>query len=786
MSVTAFRKLCLYALLLLPVLAGTGLATAAQEEDPLAALLRQLDAVERTLKRPDVSIDELNELLKTVTGARAPVNACLNDRQAALDKVQADIDSLGEPARGEAAEVAAKRRELARSKKDIEQHLARCRVLALRIDELANRIQTRSKEAVAEELFARQPTALALVIENLKTPGVWLKAVNDFVRHHSGLEQLEVRDWLVLVILFPLALAVGIRIRKRLLAWIRQSEWPREFSSRFVQALVATLGHYAPQVLVMLAAAGFFYYQSRGADPMPFTAVLSYSVLIFFVAVAVLRLLLWPPSPARLYLPLTPGIARGLARRLTVLALLLLIGYLLFDTTIAQSLPEPALMLARSVIALLWILNLIWALLLLRRSPKLQDFNWLFLIVILALALSLPVEWAGYRNLAVGMRRYVLGVFLALGAFLLLAALFRGFFEALEAGTTGWARRFRRFLGIRTGQRVPGLFWIRVTVAILLWSGFGLTVMRVWGVSDTVFSELYNYVVNGFSIGTLQIVPIKILIALVLFAVLMAIGGWVKKNMERQWLKGMPIERGAREALVAISGYAMIAIAAIVSLSLAGLDFSKIALIAGALSVGIGFGLQNIVNNFISGLILLFERPIRTGDWIVVGNTEGYVKRIRIRSTQIQTFDRADVIVPNSELISQQVTNWVLSNPVGRIVVPVGVAYGSDVQQVREILERVANEHPDIIRDARAPAPYVLFRGFGDSSLDFELRAYVVDIDRRLRVISDINFAIDAAFREAGIEIPFPQRDVHVRSLPDSPGADGAGGSAIRPSSPET
>jgi small-conductance mechanosensitive channel len=212
----------------------------------------------------------------------------------------------------------------------------------------------------------------------------------------------------------------------------------------------------------------------------------------------------------------------------------------------------------------------------------------------------------------------------------------------------------------------------------------------------------------------------------------------------------------------------MFVIAALAALSVAGFNFGNIAIIAGALSVGIGFGLQNIVNNFVSGLILLFERPIRRGDWVQVGTTEGYVQDIRIRSTRIQTFDRSDVIVPNSELISNQVTNYMLGDVRGRAIVRVGVAYGSDVEKVRDILTRVAEEHELVVLDGTSPEPTVLFRGFGDSSLDFELRVHLYEIDRRLSTISDLNFAIDKAFREEGVEIPFPQRDVHVKSLPQS------------------
>ena len=169
-----------------------------------------------------------------------------------------------------------------------------------------------------------------------------------------------------------------------------------------------------------------------------------------------------------------------------------------------------------------------------------------------------------------------------------------------------------------------------------------------------------------------------------------------------------------------------------------------------------------------SGLILLFERPIRKGDWIIVGGTEGYVRDIRIRSTIIQTFDRSDVIVPNSELISNQVVNWMLSSNAGRAVIPVGTAYGSDTEKVRDILLAVAEENVNVVKAGSLPKPKVVFRGFGDSSLDFELRVFLYNINERLDVISDLNFAIDKAFREEGIEIPFPQRDLHVRSLPDN------------------
>ena len=172
--------------------------------------------------------------------------------------------------------------------------------------------------------------------------------------------------------------------------------------------------------------------------------------------------------------------------------------------------------------------------------------------------------------------------------------------------------------------------------------------------------------------------------------------------------------------------------------------------------------MQEIASNFVSGLILLFERPIRAGDFVTVGDIHGFVRSIRIRATEIETLDNQNVLVPNSELISGRVTNWVLRDPYGRLLLNVGVAYGSDVERVRDILESVAREHPEVITDGSAPAPRALFMGFGDSSLDFELRSRVKHIERRFSIKSDLNFAVDKAFREAGVTIPFPQRDLHI------------------------
>ncbi|GJL81437.1 MAG: potassium transporter [marine bacterium B5-7] len=225
-------------------------------------------------------------------------------------------------------------------------------------------------------------------------------------------------------------------------------------------------------------------------------------------------------------------------------------------------------------------------------------------------------------------------------------------------------------------------------------------------------------------------------------------------------LQRLPIDAGVRYATITIARYLIVAIGIVIGFSIIGADWSKLQWLIAALGVGLGFGLQEIVANFVSGIILLFERPIRVGDIITLGDTDGVVTRIRIRATTIRNWDQRELVVPNKEFITGRLLNWTLSDPINRMVILVGIAYGSDVDKALKILLETAARQPAVLDE---PRPVVVFEGFGESSLDLSLRCYMSGLDSRLVTQTTINLEINQRFAEAGIEIPFAQRDIHLR-----------------------
>jgi potassium-dependent mechanosensitive channel len=306
------------------------------------------------------------------------------------------------------------------------------------------------------------------------------------------------------------------------------------------------------------------------------------------------------------------------------------------------------------------------------------------------------------------------------------------------------------------------------------------SILQLFSVYDSVIGFAWNLLRRRIGFGrihfTLGDAIGVVLVLLVGYALANALT-FLLKNLV---LPKLRLERGVPYALSTVTYYLLLLLVAVAALAAAGIELNKFTVLTGALGVGLGFGLQNIVNNFVSGLILLFERPIHVGDTVEVGGLVGVVRRIGARSSTVVTFQGAEVIVPNSNLLSNQVINWTLSSQWRRVDVPIRVAYGNDPERVIKLLVGVAESHPGVLLE-RPPAAF--FMGFGDSSLNFELRFWSAWQDTWFQLQSDVTVAVAKALREAGIEIPFPQRELRIRSV-DASGAESMANNDVRIASP--
>jgi len=307
-------------------------------------------------------------------------------------------------------------------------------------------------------------------------------------------------------------------------------------------------------------------------------------------------------------------------------------------------------------------------------------------------------------------------------------------------------------------------YWRGITKIVtgLLLTLTGCTGLALaWGASQIDLLIFLNQLQTGVSYGPITISLTSISIIVAVFFLGLFATRLIQSILGQTILPGTHLSPGTQNALITGTGYVGVVVSGLLAISLAGFNLTNIAIVAGALSVGIGFGLQAIVSNFVSGIILLMEQPVREGDWIQTGSVSGTVKKISFRSTHVLTFDRALIVVPNSDLISNHVTNWTLDNRIGRIVIEVGVAYGSNVEQVLEILGDVVNENESVTQD---PPPNVAFMRFGADALEFEIRAILTDVNLMISARSEINVEIERRLTAANIAIPFPQRDLWIRN----------------------
>jgi len=713
-----------------------------------------LDGAEQQLENWQTDLEQWKQTAPSLSVVETRQNEVLNIRQKAdecvanfsniVESLDQKIKALGEEKEDETSDLKKRRKELVRQKQLVESELAVCRLLTLGMRELQDGHKQVRNKVISQELTHRDTPVWETLYSLIRQPDFIVPGYNiKFSVWPSILAGL-----LVILIFMPIVRYFSSKLSERTLI-SRDDELPS------AETILASMYAKRLKWIVLLSGISLFIYLGG----LKLLGAVLLALIISMVIAPLLELLVCQNiEKCRAGFP-----ARALLD-------IVLIGLVVHFFGLKEWMTSDGFTVLRSGYYFLVMFFSLWLLFILSRRDNFQILNSLRLPLAIAMISGPIAMLLGYKQFA---QLLVPGIYGTLVGFLLVWVIYQAgsyLLNMFEPDAPQTNSRLRKFLGYKETESIPGIGLGRLLLLITIGGGFVYWLLFTWNIPDSEVNIIKAYFTEGFPVGAITIVPSKIIAAVLVFFLFLTLARWLRNEVALRWLSRTRLDAGARESIVSLTTYTVVGIALVIALGMAGVDFQNIAIVAGALSVGIGFGLQNIVNNFVSGLILLFERPVKPGDWVIVGSTEGYVKKINIRYTLIQTFDRADVLVPNSELISNQVTNWMHQDSIGRVIVPVGVAYGSDTQLVKDILLKIANDHPMVLtHDYRVDSPQVRFIGFGDSSLDFELRCFIKNVDSRLVVRSDLLFSIDEEFRKADIEIPFPQRVVHLEENESQP-----------------
>lgn len=722
-------------------------AAAPEDKNWLNEAEKQIKDWTRTLdnwKTEHPTLSEIEETQQAVFLTKQRLDDCVENQTRSSTSAQEKLDALGDESDDDTDEISKRRKALKTSKQQIDEELALCKVLSVNLRELSDQYKPIRTQIVSSTLTHRGEPTWQTIARFVLAPKVFK---DDF-----KLEFQIWPAWLVglvsLLILFPLSRFGSEMIRRHL---AKKADSESAVNEKIILTMLANRLSWVA-TFISLSLVGI-------VGQTPWISALMLSLLVSMLLAPPMELLLCHnQEKCRDGMP-----ARAL---LDVVFIAIAMKYADLKSILAEDFYN---IMTDGYFLTLMIFSL-WLMLSLSRRENFKLLNSLRTPIAVAM-LSGPVAmWIGYHSLGhhliPGVYGSLAGILLAWGT-LTASSLFFGMFEP---DTPQSSKKIREYLGYKNNELVPGLWIGRLLMILATLVGLLYWLSVSWKVPESDVAVIRSYFTEGFTVGAIQIIPAKLVTGVLVLFILLTLAKWLKNQLSERWLSRTRLDIGAKESIVSLSSYVIVGISILIALSMAGVDFQNIAIVAGALSVGIGFGLQNIVNNFVSGLILLFERPVKPGDWIQVGGTEGFVRKVNIRSTLIETFDRSDVLVPNSELISQQLVNWMHRDRLGRVIVPVGVAYGSDVKKVHDILVEIGKKHPQTLNsDWRVPPPKAVFMAFGESSLDFELRCFIREIDQKLNVRSDLLFSINAAFEEAGIEIPFPQRVVHMVPSPAQP-----------------
>jgi potassium efflux system protein len=711
----------------------------------------------------DAKLVEIRLQLEEI--ARELINSSVSFRPR-LAEINSRIEQLGAPpAQGAAPEsdiVSAERQSLAAEKAEINAALGAAEDLSIRVNTLIIRVTDMRRDLFSRLLTKRYDINFPLLSEVVGafqvTTDALYRSVSAWMRFVVNFKLSSVLAATFFALIAAVVLLIGGR---RLFGHLFEADPERTDPTYLSRLSVAFWSTLLPSLaLGVFLGLTFFLFDYFGALRDDIGAMLAslFGVigLVFFVH-RLGKAVLSPDLPHWRLIPVRSGAAAKLLWIMSATAMFS--GFDFLASSIYETLDAPvSLTVGEALLATVIIGLLVLASGLVRpfADETGQPRRWPAAVRLFIYALGLMTIVAALLGY-IGLARFISQQIVWTGA--VLATMYIGFLSSravAEEGAfahTAIGVRFQRWFKLDDAglDQLSLLVSILINVAVVI-VGLPLVLFQ-WGFQPADIASWMYKIATGIQIGSFTLSLTGILWGLLVFAL-----GFVLTRWFQGWLDGSVMARGrvdtgVRNSIRTVVGYAGLAIAGLVGLSAAGIDFSNLALIAGGLSLGIGFGLQNVVSNFVSGLILLAERPFKAGDWVVAGSVSGTVKKISVRATEIETFQRQSVILPNSELINGAVGNWTHRNKLGRIEIPVGVAYGTDARKVHALLLELASGHPLVLKN---PEPFVAFTAFAQTSMNFEIRVFLGDIGNGGIVQNDLRFAILDAFDRENISIAIP------------------------------
>ena len=775
-------SLCRLWRLLIAVLVFSSCAAFAQTGDPSApasldAVRASLDQIEKALQPVDLNDSTLLEIRSRLEPLSDAVRKALDERSPKFDAVKARLDQLGPKpvaaAAPEAASVTAERDDQQKQIDDLDAVIKRGRLLALQIDQTSDLIVARRRGLFTRALFAQSYSILSPELWSSagKVLGVDAQAAFNVTQDwlsgiRASLNGFRMFAFLALTALIAIAYFVIARIERRVVFRNPQVHDPearrKAIAAAWTFAVTACVPIFA--ALAFLALMRAFHLSNARMEPLV-SAVFD-SVTRVALTLGVTRGLLAPGLPGWRMLDWRENYVERVSR----CALLVVLSISFFKITEAYAeiivAALPVSIALRGLGSVMTALVLTAGLLQVSTPPvdeddclgpvvaPVQDWRVFLRVAGWVAAIAILISaFVGYIAFAAFLAdQFIWAVFVGSILFLMMQLTQTVIAAGLRAQSKV-GRAVVANIGIRRESLEQAAILLSGLVTLAMIVGAALLALAPWGVeSNDMLSNVRN-AFFGFKVGDVTISISSIFTAIAAFGLSWGLARALQGWLDTRFLPHTQLDVGLRNSIRTSVGYVGFVIAFSLALSYLGLSFEKLAIVAGALSVGIGFGLQSIVNNFVSGLILLWERAIRVGDWVVVGDEQGYVRRINVRSTEIETFDRATMIVPNSNLVTGVVKNWVRNDRVGRIRNPVSVNIGSDPEKVRAAMLSCAREHELVLK---IPAPQVMFMSMTDNMLRFDLVCFVADVEKSGVTKSDLYYALFQSFSQAGIDMVTP------------------------------